>query len=165
MSAHPGLILLAIVCFVGFCALVAVWSRRDLWGRHLAAALFVLGTPAAVLGMVDAQGWAKPLWAAYELNGKYRVIGTKMVIGQGIYVWLDLPRSLEPRAFSMPWDPQMASKMQEMIDRDGDAKMLMEFKYEWSWDRNAPQFHPLPPPPIMPPKERREEAPRIEQEA
>ena len=164
MSGYPGAILMAMVAFVAVAALVAVWWRRDLWGRHVAVALLVLGTPAAFAGMVDAQGWAKPLWAAYELKGEYRMLGSKMIIGEGIYVWLDLPDSPEPRAFSIPWDPKIASELQGILD-DGRNKGRAIFKYEWSWNKSAPQFHPLPQPPIMPPKERQEEAPRVEQDA
>jgi hypothetical protein len=47
----------------------------------------------------------------------------------------------------------------------GDAKGQFMMRYEPSLDTNAPQFHPLPQPPVLPPKPRQEQAPHLEQDA
>lgn len=157
MSAYSSFLTVTIVSVSALMAWMAVWSRRDAVGRHASMALFVLVIPLTVVCMIESQGWGKPLWAAYELDGSYSVLGSKMIVGQGIYVYLDIPAEPEPRSFVLPWDARTASELQRMLDRYGhgeNGSIVMEFQHEWSWtwDTHAPQFHPPPQPRMMPSK-------------
>ena len=135
-------------------ASATIWSRKDTWMRGAAvvgwlalmplvagSAFFSLGHPAPWVQTINVPG------------GKYRVIGVKMVQDVAIYVWLDFGGGY-PRYFALPWSNTTADKIQELLDQErrDEGGFELEIPYEWSWDKNLPQFYPLPQPKMMPDK-------------
>jgi hypothetical protein len=135
-------------------AWLAIWSRRDTWGRPAAVILFLLGMPAIVAAGIEALGHHRPLWTAWDVErGDLRVLAVKLVQDTAIYLYLDDPGRLEPRALVLPWDNETANRIQKLQDEARpEAKGQFVMRHEPSLDIHGPQFHPLPQPPALPPK-------------
>lgn len=157
MTALLALAIAGLFCLQSW---LSIWSRRADRMRHAAIAAFVIGLPLLAGAAIEALGWNKPLWAMHELGGEYRVLGAKMIEGVGIYVYLDLGDG-EPRGVALPWDTRTAENLQGLFDDPANQGQAM-LQYEWSWERRAPQFHPLPQPPVLPPKAEPPAAPHLE---
>jgi len=144
---------LAITILFGALALAAIWSRRGTFMRGMGVLVFFISAPVVGLSAAVGLGWAVPVIPYITAPGgdDYRMLGVKMVQGVAIYVLLDIPG--EPRLYSIPWDQDMADKIQDMLDDPDSAGVAVTIPYEFSWDQNTPQFWPLPQPPAMPPKE------------
>jgi hypothetical protein len=66
----------------------------------------------------------------------------------------------------LPWDNEAANRIQKLQDEAGsEAKGQFVMRYEPSLDIHAPQFHPLPQPPALPPKIAPAPAPHYQQGA
>ncbi len=146
-----------------------VWSRRNTWVRGAAVAIYFTLMPmvagAAFFSLSNPAPWIQTITVP---GGDYLVLGAKMVQDEAIYVWLDFGAD-HPRYFALPWSNETADKMQDMLDaqRRGEIPgFKIIIPYEWSWDKNPPQFHPLPQPKMMPDKPPQVEPPqRYEREA
>jgi hypothetical protein len=116
---------------------------------------------------IESLGWHKPLRLVWDLEaGDHRVLAAKMVQDQGIYLYLDDPVRIEPRPILLPWDNEAANRIQKLMDEaEPDAQGQFMMRYEPSLDVHAPQFHPLPQPPVLPPKPRQERGLQFEQGA
>jgi hypothetical protein len=129
------------------------------------AGLLVLAPVTAGIGMFAL---SHPGLQYLMPGGKYTVLGMKLVQDQGIYLYLDFGQG-HPRSLVLPWNQDMADQLQELGRKQQGGRIPGiegEFPpFEWSWDRNPPQFHPLPQPIIPIPKERNEEPERYEREA
>lgn len=145
---------------------LAVWSRRDCWGRPAAVALFLVGTPAIAAAGVQLLGHHRPMAFVWELApGDHRVLAAKMVQDEAIYLYLDGARS-EPWPLMLPWDNEAANRIQQLQDKarpESHGQFML--RYEPSLDTHAPQFHPLPQPPLLPPKPIPDVSPHLEQSA
>lgn len=142
---------------------LAVWSRRDTWGRPAAMGLFLLGVPAITVAGVESLGWHKPMSLAWDLEaGDHRVLAVKMVQDEAIYLYLDDGTRIEPRPLMLPWDNGTANRIQALMDESGpEANGEFMLRYEPSLDISEQQFHPLPQPPVLPPKVAPEPAPHF----
>ena len=70
-----------------------------------------------------------------------------------LYLWLQLDGKVEPRAYRLPWDRQLAEqleKAQAEAQRNGTG-MAMRLPFERSYDHREPKFYALPQP-AMPDK-------------
>jgi hypothetical protein len=139
-----------------------VWSRsRSTWRLPSVAGLF-LASPMVFAGLVYVLGWPLPKALAITLpSGDYAILGTKMVVGEGIYVLLD--EGGIPRYYAFPWDKAMSDKMQELLDSEGGKEgMRMKLPpFEFSWEmRKPPEVYALPQPKVLPDKPRQEEEPQ-----
>jgi hypothetical protein len=77
------------------------------------------------------------------------VLGSYILDGGGIYLWLLLPGSAEPRYYVLPWDSSTATALQKAIEdnaRQHGAGVVVQLPFERSWDKRDPVFHPLPQP-------------------
>lgn len=142
-------------------ALLVVWSRRDIPRFRgisiplaLVAALIGTGAIASTLG--HAVPYIRGLTAP---AGEVPVLSVKLLVDKGIYITLDLPD--EPKLIWLPWDVELAEKLQEMMSNGGAMASLPQF--EWSWDINPPSFNGLPPPKWLPdkPQDARPQAPHF----
>ena len=157
----------AIVALFALAAWLAVWSRRETMARVAAVILFLGGIPAIAAAGIESLGWHKPLELSWDLEpGDHRVLAAKMVQDEAIYLYLDDPDRMEPRPVTLAWANDLANRIQKLQDEaDPDAKGQFIMRYERSFDIHAPQFHPLPQPPVLPPKPRPEPGLRFEQDA
>ena len=157
----------AILGLFALVAWIAVWSRRDTWGRSAAMALFLGGIPLVAAAGIESLGWHKPLFLSWDLEpGDHRVLAVKMVQDKAIYLYLDDPARMEPRPIVMPWSNDSANRIQKLVDEAGPenpGQFMM--RYERSLDVHGPQFHPLPQPPALAPKPEPEQALKFEQGA
>lgn len=159
--------LIFLSVFLGMSAFAwnSIWSRKDTTHRGLAILFLAIWLPFLGVAAFQVLGWHKPLWAAIELNGKQRVIGHKLVRGKAIYLYLDLGYE-EPRAYRLPWNEETATQLQkalrESLRRKRRGAMM---KFDHSWDKNPPQFHPLPQPKLQIPKGREDPGSRYERGA
>ena len=164
---------LAVAVAVPFAAAawLAIWSRRGTWARPAAIVLFLIGLPMIAAAGVQSLGQHRPINLAWELGkGEYRVLGAKLVQDHGIYLYLDTPDRLEPWPLQLPWDNDVANRIQELQEgtegegeNDGDGGQF-EMRYDPSLDTNPLQFHPLPQPQALPPKPPQQQAPHFEQD-
>jgi hypothetical protein len=143
-------------------ASATIWSRKNTWVRGAAVAGWVVLVPLVAGSTFLSLGHPAPWVQAVTVpGGEYRVLGVKMVQDIAIYVWLDFGKD-HPRYFALPWDNTTADRLQGMLDaeRNGEGGFAMDIPYEWSWDDNPPQFHPLPQPKMVPDKLPQQEEPR-----
>ncbi len=78
-----------------------------------------------------------------------KVLGSYILEGSGIYMWLLLPGAAEPRYYVLPWDEKTASALQRAIEDNAHQHgggIVMQLPFERSWDKRDPVFHPLPQP-------------------
>jgi len=153
---------LIITLILALFVTVTVWSRsRSTWRLPSVAGLFI-AAPIALGSVIHVLGWPLPRSLALTMpGGDYAVLGTKMIVGEGIYVLLD--EGGVPRYYAFPWDKKMSDKIQELLDSEG-GKEGMRMKvppYEFSWEkRDPPEVYALPQPKVLPEKPRQEEEPK-----
>lgn len=161
---------LAAMAVIGAAALTTatIWSRKETWVRGAAVAGFFALAPVIGGAALYALSHPAPYYPAITApGGEYTVLGVKMVQDEAIYIWLDFGAE-HPRYFALPWDNEMANRLQEMLDKQRHGEIpgfRMKIPYEHSWDTHPPQFHPLPQPPAPIPKRRQEEPYRLERGA
>ncbi len=132
---------------------VAIWSPRKLRVKIGALATAAVFLPAAYMSLSEMLSRPKPVsseWARREL-AEATVIGSQMVEGQGIYVWLGIEGVEEPRAYALPWDEKVARQLhgaRRNAEASG-AKVKMRNPFEPSNDKRERVFYAAPqaPPP------------------
>jgi hypothetical protein len=142
---------------IGILAIIAVWSRRGNKSRMLAVVGLLLGIPVSGAALAFSLGNPLPYIAAFHFRqgGDFGVLGAKMIVGEGIYALLDVGGA--PRYFVMPWDKDMASKLQDLMEsqREGDTgepRMKLP-PMEFSWEkRKPPELYAMPQPKVLPQK-------------
>lgn len=156
---------LAITGLLGCLAVIAIWARRVTKARGLSVLAFLLASPVAAVALGAALGHPVPLINGINAPvGHYGVLGAKMIVGQGIYVLIDMGGI--PHYYWLPWDKDKAGKLQDAINRAGkDGGIMMDIPpFEWSWDQHQ-SFQPLPQPKMLPDKPKPEEPMHYERSA
>ena len=152
-----------VIALFAAVAWLAIWSRRDGWGRPAAIAVFLLGLPVIAAAGLQLLGHHRPMALAWEIPaGDHRVLAVKMVQDEAIYLYLDAGRH-EPWPVLLAWSNEAANRIQK-LQEEGRADSHGQFmlRYEPSLDIHRPQFHPLPQPPALPPKPVPKRAPHLE---
>ncbi len=147
------LIFSIIITLMVLFAFMTIWSRRDTVARSLSILLLVVSIPLLGIASMETLGWHKPIAAAWRLSGEWLVLGSKMVVDEAIYIYVDVGGG-EPRAIVLPWNDRVAQQLQDAM-RDsrkrGQEGAILE--YEWDWlERGEPNFWALPEPPLPIPK-------------
>jgi hypothetical protein len=137
-------VVLGVYAFVG----MPLGSHKR---RALVSGLFALLLAGLFFGYSDMLGRPKSTRLEVLRSGdkQAKVLGSYMLEGSGIYLWLLLPGTAEPRYYVLPWDDKTASALQKAIEenaRDHGGGIVMQLPFERSWDRRKPIFHPLPQP-------------------
>ena len=137
-------LILGVFAFVG----LPHGSRQR---RAAISVFFALLIAALFFGYSDMLGRPKSTRLELLRSGdeEAKVLGSYMVEGSGIYLWLLLPGTTEPRYYVLPWDQQAASALQKAIEDNAQqhgAGIVMQLPFERSWDKRDPVFHPLPQP-------------------
>lgn len=131
-------------------ALLVVWSRRDIpQFRGMSIGLAIVAALGSAGAIGSTLGHPVPFIAGITApEGEVGVLSVKSIVNRGIFFTLDLPA--HPKLFWLPWDRDLAEKLQEMMNNGGAIASLPPF--EWSWDTSPPSFSELPQPKWMPDK-------------
>lgn len=166
------LIFIALLGIAALLASIAIWSQRRTPIRTAAVVLTALFIPIGYLGVVELLSQPKPMhheWFKRHVD-EATLLGVSVREGEAIYLWLRLDDSLEPRYYVLPWQQQLAEKLQMLVDeaiRDGAAVTISNPFSRKSFDDlgsmnvqivrppQLPLKPPSPPPQIFNPRERR----------
>jgi hypothetical protein len=151
-----------ITLAMGFVASFAIWSRRPTWLRGLTVGAFLLSAPITAVALALSLGWPVPLInGLIAPAGDWSVLGSKMVVQKGIYVLLDTGET--PRHYVLPWDREMADKIQELQEEENGGVMMKVPPFEFSWEkRKPPEFYALPQMKVLPDKPQQQAPKRFE---
>lgn len=136
---------------------IAVWSPRRLTMKATALCAAGLFMPLGFLGFSDLLSRPKPVsleWWHGEAK-EANVLAGYAQEGKGIYLWLQMPGSGEPRAYELPWTEQMAQQLQDALrdsQANGGSGVKMRLPFEPTLDAREPKFYAMPQP-ALPPKD------------
>ena len=119
--------------------------------RAAVSTFFAVLLGALFFGYSDMLGRPKATQLEMFRGGmkEARVIGSYMREGEGIFLWLLLPNSAEPRYYKLPWSEKTAAALQDAIEQNKQQHgggVVMNLPFEHSLDRDKPKFYPLPQP-------------------
>jgi hypothetical protein len=110
--------------------------------------------PLTMAGFADLLGRPKPVALLQDIVARPEatVIAATMEEGEKIWLWVAFEPSAEPRAFSLPWDLELAKQLRK-AQADGErqgskVKMRLTRLKEKPENRAEPVFHAPPPPPL-----------------
>ena len=165
------IVFIALLGITALLATIAIWSQRQTPVRTLAVVLTALFIPIGYLSVTELLSQPKPMqheWFKRHVD-EATLLGVSVREGQAIYLWLRLDDSLEPRYYVLPWQQQLAEKLQNLIDeaiRDGAAVTIANPFSRKSFDDfgsmnmrivrppQPPMKPPSPPPQFFNPRER-----------
>ena len=119
--------------------------------RALISMFFALLIAALFFGYSDMLGRPKSTRLEVLRGGdqEAKVLGSYILDGSGIYLWLLFPGTGEPRYYMLPWDQKTAQALQKAIEDNAQQHgggIVMQLPFERSWDKRDPVFHALPQP-------------------
>jgi hypothetical protein len=156
------------VLLAGTLAMISIWSRRRLWVKLGALGAAVLFLPLAYAGFASLLSRPKPVELEWWLqrSAEATVIGSSIQEGEGIYLWLQLEKVVEPRAYVLPWDRDLAEQLQAALEKaeEENGELRMRLPFEPSLDDRDPKFYALPQP-ALPPKDLNRPGPQMYQQA
>jgi hypothetical protein len=124
--------------------------------RLLSVGLFVALIAIVYGGGIELLGRPKPLWLEWRDATAARVLGAVPVEGEAIYVWLALPNSPEPHAYTLPWSMEVAQQLQTaMSEAEAKGTTVQMMPSEAGLDDREQKFYATPQPP-MPAKDYRD---------
>ena len=144
-----------IFAFLGILAAIlaniAFWGRQGVWVKFGALAIVAILLPSGYFGLTEMLSRPKPIaleMARTEL-AEANVLGAQMEENKAIYLWLALPDTGEPRAYTLPWDKKLARQLRD-AERDANetgTPVRMRRPFENSLDDREQRFYAAPPPP------------------
>ncbi len=164
-------IFIALLAVTALLATIAIWSQRRASVRTLAVVLTGLFIPIGYLTVTELLSQPKPMqheWFKRHVD-EATLLGVSVRENQAIYLWLRLDDSLEPRYYVLPWQQQLAEKLQNLIDeaiREGASVTISNPFSRKSFDDlgsmnmhivrppQPPMKPPSPPPQFFNPRER-----------
>lgn len=160
----------ALLGVAALLASIAIWSRRRTPIRACAVVLTALFIPIGYLSVTGLLSLPKPMhheWFKRHVD-EATLLGVSVREGEAIYLWLRLDDSLEPRYYVLPWQQQLAEKLQNIVDeaiREGASVTIANPFSRKSFDDlgsmnmqiirppQPPMKPPSPPPQIFNPRE------------
>ena len=153
----------AAVALAAALASVAIWAPRAARVRVLAIAVTALFLPLVYLQAVEVLSKPKPVnFEWYEATVQQAaLLGVSLDEGEAIYLWLQLPDSIEPRNYKLPWNNRLAEKLEDAVDDavQRNAGIIIKMPFfkrsldEWG-DLNIeiipPPLPPMKKPPLLP---------------
>ena len=161
---YPFVAISALAVALGY---LVVWSRRTVTPRAAAVVVAVALIGVVGFALVEQLGRPKPVRVEWvQSQGDVAVLGSRMIEGKAIYLWLGLPGVAEPRAYVLPWSIKVANDLQKALEEaaksGGEARG--ELPFERSWEMREPRFYALPQP-KLPDKPAPPPAHKFEQDA
>lgn len=150
----------------GVLAAISIWSPRSRKLKVAALAAAAMFFPATYASLTELLSRPKPLALEWEHRDitKATVLSADLQEGTGIYLWLRLPDTDEPRAYRLPWDEELAK---ELYGAQREAKtagtdVRMKEPFDRSEDNDEAIFY-AEPQAALPPKQVPDEKPLIVQ--
>jgi hypothetical protein len=135
----------------GILATVALWAPRRMWVKLGALGVTAVFLPAGYFGLSEMLSRPKPVGLELtRLNlAEATVLGSRLDEDKAIYLWLGIPGVEEPRAYTLPWDQQLARQLQgaKRESEDTGVPVQMRKPFENSMDQREKVFYTAPPPP------------------
>jgi hypothetical protein len=165
------MIFVALLGVTSLLATIAIWSQRRAAIRTLAVVLTALYIPVGYLSITELLSQPKPMqheWFKRHVD-EATLLGVSVREDHAIYLWLRLDDSLEPRYYVLPWQQQLAERLQNLIDeaiREGASVTIQNPFSRKSFDDlgdmnvriirppRPPMKPPSPPPQFFNPRER-----------
>jgi hypothetical protein len=165
------MIFVALLGVTSLLATIAIWSQRRAAIRTLAVVLTALYIPVGYLSITELLSQPKPMqheWFKRHVD-EATLLGVSVREDHAIYLWLRLDDSLEPRYYVLPWQRQLAERLQNLIDeaiREGASVTIKNPFSRKSFDDlgdmnvriirppRPPMKPPSPPPQFFNPRER-----------
>src|SRR5258708_39049400 len=120
--------------------------------RALISLAFALLLGGLFFGYSDMLGRPKSTQMELLRTGSQeaRILGAYFKEKDGVFLWLRLPGTAEPRYYKLPWDEKVAQQIQSAIQENatqhgGGVAMKLPFERGWAKDEE-PKFYPLPQP-------------------
>jgi hypothetical protein len=113
------------------------WSSVVLYGPLMAL---------VIVSSVEMLGTIKPRFAEWRDMSDVEIVFYRLNEGVAIYVWVVLPGTTTPRAYSLPWDLQTAMKLRTAAQEAGQqgGRLMGRFNYEQSLDGRDAMFYAEP---------------------
>lgn len=136
---------------LGMFAVVAPRRRRVKFAALVCTAMFL---PMTYLAANDLLSRPKPMQIEVAMGHLQNAVVTASVMreDEAIYLWLQMPGVVEPRAYQLPWSEQMAielHKAQREAEEEG-TEVQMQLPDGDASDSDEPVFQAIeriPPPP------------------
>lgn len=162
------LIILLFAALIGVAALlasIAIWAPRATFVRTAAVIATAMFVPLTYLGMNELLSKPKPMaqeWANKNV-AEATVLGVSLDEGKAIYLWLRLDGALVPRYYMLPWQPNVAERLQKMveeaIEKGATIRIMNPFTHKSFQDLGQLNMEIVPPPPL--PHKRLPDVPQI----
>lgn len=145
-----------LIAFISLALLLGVFAYVAVPAASRARRAIIAGFFAVILGALffgysDMLGRPKSaLLEVFRSNMQdAKVIGSYLKENDGVYLWLQLPGSNEPRYYKLPWDEKVAKALQGAVaenERQHGSGVGVGQLFERSWKREEPKFYALPQP-------------------
>lgn len=151
MSSIPATFALAVLLATGL-ATICAWAPRRVAVKLAALGLFALFLPLGYAALADLLSRPKPVSVVWweRAAPEATVLAGQIREDEGIYLWLALPGTAEPRSYQLPWNREQAQQLQDAMrtaeEQGTDVKVRQPFEPSLSAD--APMFYPEPPAPL-----------------
>lgn len=117
--------------------------------RRVAAPLILIVLYADILWCgVQALGHPKPTWATLPSAEEAQLIAYQFDEPHAIYLWLRVPWTSEPIAYSIPWQEQQAKQLQETAQRGAADGTPIVVKRRSKWAAGDVMAYPAPVAPL-----------------
>lgn len=148
--------LVPVVLLCTLLASIGIWAPRKLVLKLVAVTATISMMPLSYAAMAALLSRPKPVELEWWLESarEATVLGSTMREGEGIYLYLQLDSSAEPRSYVMPWNRQLAEELQQALQEaeENQSAVQMRLPFEPSYDDREPKFYALPQP-AQPPKD------------
>jgi hypothetical protein len=127
-----------------------VLPQADFARRTFSVATFLILIAIVYGGAAELLGRPKPLRLEWRDAEKAQVVSAVPVENVAIYMWLTMPGSQEPRAYTLPWSPEAAQQLQDAMTKaetDGTA-VEMSMPFDMGEGHGEPMFYAKPQPPL-----------------
>ena len=101
---------------------IAIWSPRRIWVKGTAVCLTGVVMALGYVGYSELLSKPKPVGLEWGMGSvaEAELLGASTREGEAIYVWLQIPGLDEPRAYTMPWNREVAQQL-ESANREARA--------------------------------------------
>jgi hypothetical protein len=162
------LIVLLFAALIGVAAVlasIAIWAPRATFVRTAAVVATAFFVPLAYLAMNELLSKPKPMtqeWADRNV-AEATLLGVSLEEGKAIYLWLRLDGALAPRYYVLPWQTNVAERLQklveEAIEKGATVRIMNPFTRKSFQDLGQLNMEIVPPPAL--PRKRLPDVPQI----